>query len=286
VRRGLFGGPFPFHEVGLVTVTTMDLADLEGKSYGLVPWRVAVDSVSDFITLTGDDAGRWSDAAPPGFAAAALFAVAPDLLAELYDRSVIHGEQTFAWKRPLSVGSLLNVSGSVSRVRERGGVHFITFEMAAADGPDTVLTGRSLFLVSGTSIPGGEPSFVRPEPHHSYTGEPGADQLSASRSDLVRYAAATRDWNPVHWDHEAGVAAGFPGVVVHGLLQAGWTLRLASRQHRSVRPFVSARFRFRNPLLPARPVGYSVQEQDGSVDVSIFDEDAEYLTANVSLARE
>ena len=23
-----------------------------------------------------------------------------------------------------------------------------------------------------------------------------------------RYAAATRDWNPIHWDHDSAVAAG------------------------------------------------------------------------------
>jgi acyl dehydratase len=245
---------------------------------------VAVDAVYDFVDLTGDDPERWSGSAPPGFAAAALFAVAPDLLAEIYDSSVIHGEQTFKWNRPISIGSLLDVSGSVTRVRERGGVHFITFEMRAVDGADVVVTGKSIFLVSGESIPGGQSEFIRPEPHHSYAGEPKPGQLSASRADLVRYASATRDWNPVHWDHEAGVAAGFPGVVVHGLLQAGWALRIATVDTEFPRPFASARFRFRNPLLPARPVGHTVDRLEGSVMVSIVEGDVEYLSATMVLA--
>jgi acyl dehydratase len=255
-------------------------ADLEGKTYGPVPWFVAAGPVADFVDLTGDDPERWSQSAPPGFAASALFAVAPDLLSEMYDSSIIHGEQAFSWNGPISMGGLLDVSGTVTRVRERGGVSFVTFEMRAADGPDAVLIGKSLFLVSGEAIPA-KSAFVRPEPHHSFAGDREHGQLSASRSDLVRYASATRDWNPVHWDHDAGVAAGFPGVVVHGLLQAGWALQVASADSESVRPFFSARFRFRNPLLPGRPVSVSMESGDGSVEVVISDDDAEYMTATI-----
>lgn len=264
----------------------MNPVDLEGKTYGPRPWSVAVDSVSDFVDLTGDDRKRWSGSAPPAYAASALFSVAPELLDELFDSSVIHGEQTFEWKRRLSIGSQLEVTGTVARVRERGGVSFITFEMVSKDASDVVLTGRSLFLVSGEAIPGGQSGFERPEPHHSYAGEPEPGQLSASRADLVRYASATRDWNPVHWDHEAGVAAGFPGVVVHGLLQAGWALRVAAADTASARPFRSARFRFRNPMLPARPVDYTVTPTDHGLEVVIADDDVQYLTATISLADE
>ncbi len=264
----------------------MNPAQLEGKSYGPVTWRVAEDAVADFIYITGDDLDRWSKHAPPGFAAAALFAVTPDLLAELYDHSIIHGEQSFTWNQPLPVDARLEVDGSVTRVRDRGGVSFITFEIEARRGSDVALTGKSLFLVSGEAIAGGQPEFVRPEPHHSYRGDPADGQLAASRDDLVRYASATRDWNPVHWDHEAGVAAGFPGVVVHGLLQAGWALRVASAETTGPRPFESARFRFRNPLLPARPVTPASESNNGSLEVVISDDDHEYLTATVVVAHE
>lgn len=267
-------------------MTWMSPTDLEGRSYGPFPWRVTSDAVADFVGITGDDPERWSEAAPPGFAAAALFAVAPDLLAELYDFSVIHGEQTFEWNRPLSIGGLYQAEGEVTRVRERGGVNFITFEMEVGDGSDVVVAGRSLFLVSVEAADSSRPGPGASEPHHSYRGDPGPGQLAASRADLVRYASATRDWNPVHWDHEAGVAAGFPGVVVHGLLQAGWALRLAVSSTDSTRPVSSARFRFRNPLLPGAPVGHNVDRRDGSVEVVILDEETQYLTATIDLTDE
>lgn len=251
----------------------MNLGDLEGTTYGPVPWRVAVDAVADFVEITGDDPARWAEHAPPGFAAAALFAVAPDLLGLLYEHSVIHGEQTFSWLGPLEIGALVDVSGTVTRVRERGGVYFITFEMSAGEA----LTGRSLFLASGESIPGGQTDFERPEPPHGYRGEVEEGQVSASRADLVRYASATRDWNPVHWDHDAAVAAGFPGVVVHGLLQAAWALQAFARA-RNV-SVASARFRFKNPLLPSRPVSIAIDQDE----VTLSDADTEYLSANFTV---
>jgi acyl dehydratase len=261
----------------------MNLSDFEGRTYGPLPWHVAVDSVGDFVELTGDDPGRWTDFAPPGFAAAALFAVAPDLLADLYDRSVIHGEQTFSWSAPTRVGALLEVTGEIARVRERGGVYFITFEMKASDDGRAALAGRSMFLVSGEALAAGSAEFERTEPPHSHRGELAGSLVGASRDDLVRYASATRDWNPVHWDHEAAVAAGFPGVVVHGLLQAGWALRAAAAETAGSTPFASAIFRFRNPLLPARPATIALEPRDGTIDLVIAGDDVEYLTATVTL---
>lgn len=259
----------------------MDLNELEGRTYGPRAWRVSPDSVRDFVELTRDDFDRWVESAPPGFAAAALFAVAPDLLAELYEHSVIHGEQLFTWSRPIRLDASFDVQGVVTKVRDRGGVFFVTFEMTADDGAGTVMTGRSLFLASGETLAAGQSDFERPEPPHSHRGDPPYSQIGASRADLVKYASATRDWNPVHWDHEAGVAAGFPGVVVHGLLQAGWALRSASEHATGDAPFATARFRFRNPLLPARPVAVTIREGDGTFEATIFDEDVEYLTATI-----
>jgi acyl dehydratase len=53
-------------------------------------------------------------------------------------------------------------------------------------------------------------------PEHSYT---------VTRDDLRRYAAASGDHNPVHLSDTAAEAAGFPGVIAHGM----YTLALAAR---------------------------------------------------------
>ncbi len=45
------------------------------------------------------------------------------------------------------------------------------------------------------------------------------------RADLVRYAGASGDVNPIHWSDRVASAVGLPGVVAHGML----TMALAGR---------------------------------------------------------
>ena len=256
-------------------------ANLLDLTIGPHPFRVCTENVTDFVKATGDDLERWTEAAPPGFMAAALFAVASDLLRQLADRSVIHGEQTFTWHRPMVLESQLSVTGKVSRVRERGGVDFVTFDVEVGDGDEVIAEASSLFLVS--AIDSGVAVEARREPAPDDDGAPGPEQIGVSRAGLIRYAAATRDWNPIHWDHDAAVVAGLPGVVAHGLLQAAWALGAAAWLRPGAHPLQSARVRFRNPLLPAAPVSVQVEEDGDSAVVAVADGDVEYVSARIAL---
>lgn len=260
----------------------MDLTALDGEAFGPHPMRICIANVADFVAVTSDDHERWIEAAPPGFAAAALFMVAPDLLSQLSGQSVIHGEQTFTWHEPLSMETEVDVSGSVTRVRDRSGTYFVGFDVEVVGDGRPMVSGSSLFLVTDDATVA--PVAPRVEPLPLDRGGPGDGQVSMSRADLVAYAAATRDWNPIHWDHDAAVTAGLPGVVVHGLAQAAWALGAASRLRAGDRPLNDARIRFRNPLPPATPVGVTVDEADGVATVSVTDGDVEYLSARVGLA--
>ncbi len=46
-----------------------------------------------------------------------------------------------------------------------------------------------------------------------------------TRGDLVRYAGASGDHNPIHWSDRVATGAGLPGVIAHGML----TMALAGR---------------------------------------------------------
>jgi acyl dehydratase len=46
-----------------------------------------------------------------------------------------------------------------------------------------------------------------------------------TRADLVRYAGASGDRNPIHWSDRVASSVGLPGVIAHGM----YTLALASR---------------------------------------------------------
>ena len=49
-----------------------------------------------------------------------------------------------------------------------------------------------------------------------------------TRTDLVRYAGASGDFNPIHHSEHFAAAVGLPGVVAHGLLTMGTALRLVT----------------------------------------------------------
>ncbi len=52
-----------------------------------------------------------------------------------------------------------------------------------------------------------------------------AQDFPIQRADLVRYAGASGDFNPIHWSDRVAVAVGLPGVIAHGML----TMALAGR---------------------------------------------------------
>ena len=49
--------------------------------------------------------------------------------------------------------------------------------------------------------------------------------VRVTRADLVRYAGASLDFNPIHWNERVALEAGLPGVIAHGML----TMALAGR---------------------------------------------------------
>jgi acyl dehydratase len=61
------------------------------------------------------------------------------------------------------------------------------------------------------------------------TFEPGAalpeQAFRVTRADLVRYAGASGDFNPIHWSDRVATSVGLPGVIAHGM----FTMALAAR---------------------------------------------------------
>ncbi len=49
-----------------------------------------------------------------------------------------------------------------------------------------------------------------------------------TRADLVRYAGASTDFNPIHYSERFAASVGLPGVVAHGMLTMGAGLRLVT----------------------------------------------------------
>ena len=249
----------------------MALDSLVGVRFGPKRRTLSTDKVDEFIAATGDDADRWQTSAPPSYAAALLFAVAPDFLAvpavAAESAVLIHADQAFTWHGPLTRGRPLEVTGSVSRVRARGGLSFVTFDVAALDGDRSVLDSRSTFLLG--AAPAGDPPPERAEPAVGARAGVGVGERSASRLDLVRYAAASGDFNPIHFDHEAARAAGLAGVVVHGLLMTAWMLQPVAADIAGDAPLAGAKLRYRDALGAAEPAAVHLEHDDDTIHVTL-----------------
>jgi acyl dehydratase len=50
-------------------------------------------------------------------------------------------------------------------------------------------------------------------------------ELRVRRADLVRYAGASLDFNPIHWNDRVAGDVGLPGVIAHGM----YTMAIAGR---------------------------------------------------------
>ena len=86
-----------------------------------------------------------------------------------------------------------------------------------------------------------------------------------TRADLVRYAEASGDHNPIHQDEQVASSVGLPGVIAHGM----YTMALAARAVETWFPgaeVVSLGCKFTNPV---------VVPADGSVEVEVAGEASE-----------
>ncbi len=250
-------------------LNAMTPGDLEGSVIGPVAHRVDRDRIDAFVQATGDDPGRWIAHAPPGYASVLLFSVAGVLLNDArigpYLSTLIHVDQQFAYFGAFDIDSEIQVTGIVERVRERAGAFFVTFTASGTAHDEVMFESHSTFLMSDQAaadsvIDRSEPAVgqrgpneVAPAMQPVEIGQVSSMAKSASRSDLVRYSSATRDFNPLHWDHASARSAGLDGVVVHGLLMLSWMVQQASAFAAGSAPVASIKVRFRSALGPAVP---------------------------------
>ncbi len=83
----------------------------------------------------------------------------------------------------------------------------------------------------------------------AYPAPPSFSYGPLSVTDLVRYAGASGDFNPLHHDEAYARAAGLPGVMAHGMLSAGLLASFVTRWFGagSVRRY---KVRFRDRVFP------------------------------------
>lgn len=112
----------------------------------------------------------------------------------------------------------------------------------------------------------------------------GSRSIELTRQDLVRYAGASGDLNPIHWNPDFAVSVGLPGVIAHGMLTMGAAVQLVTDWAGDPGRIIDYQTRFTKPVIvedttaePGTPG--AVVEVTGAVGAL----DAEASTARIDL---
>lgn len=108
--------------------------------------------------------------------------------------------------------------------------------------------------------------------------EIGTRTVELDRASLVRYAGASGDFNPIHWNDVVAQSVGLPGVIAHGMLTMGSAVALVTDWAQDPGAVVDYQTRFSRPV-PVRNPGASTVEVTGVVGAL----DAEAGTARIDL---
>jgi acyl dehydratase len=70
-----------------------------------------------------------------------------------------------------------------------------------------------------------------------------------TRADLVRYAGASGDFNPIHWNERVATEVGLPGVIAHGMFTMALAARVVTGWTGDPGALVEYHVRFGRPVL-------------------------------------
>jgi acyl dehydratase len=76
-----------------------------------------------------------------------------------------------------------------------------------------------------------------------------AQEFVVTRADLVRYAGASGDFNPIHWNQRLATSVGLPDVIAHGMLTMALTGRALTSWAGDPGALVEYGVRFTRPVV-------------------------------------
>ena len=109
-------------------------------------------------------------------------------------------------------------------------------------------------------------------------------QYRVKRSDLIKYAGASLDFNPIHYSDRVATSVGLPGVIAHGMHTMGAVARVIT-DHLPAGAFVSSySTKFTNPIVvPDDETGALVSV---SATVSAKEADSMFFTIETTCGEE
>jgi len=108
----------------------------------------------------------------------------------------------------------------------------------------------------------------------------GTRTVSVQRVDLVRYAGASGDLNPIHWNNRVATEVGLPGVIAHGMFTMGQAVNLVTDWAGDPGAIIDYGVRFTRPV-PVPDPGAATVEVEGTIGA--IDADAGTVRVDLSV---
>jgi acyl dehydratase len=104
-----------------------------------------------------------------------------------------------------------------------------------------------------------------------------AREFPIARADLVRYAGASGDFNPIHWNERFAKSVGLPDVIAHGMFTMATAIRVVTDWTGDPGAVVEYSVRFTRPVVVPDPDGTTLTvsgavrsiREDGLVEVDL-----------------
>lgn len=98
----------------------------------------------------------------------------------------------------------------------------------------------------------------------------GQRTVEFSRSTLVKYAGASGDFNPIHWNEKFAEDVGLEGVIAHGMLTMGTAVSVVEDWVGDQSRILDYQSRFTRPVLVPNPGAATVEitASVGALDAS------------------
>ncbi len=103
--------------------------------------------------------------------------------------------------------------------------------------------------------------------------------IEVDRARLVRYAGASGDFNPIHWNERFAREVGLPGVIAHGMWTMGAAVGVVTEWAGDPGAVVDYQTRFARPVVVPDPGAAQVE-----VTATVGAIDPETSTARIDLA--
>jgi len=88
----------------------------------------------------------------------------------------------------------------------------------------------------------------------------GPMSVTVTRADLIRYAGASGDFNPIHWNERFAREVGLPDVIAHGMFTMALGARLVTSWAGEPGALVDYSVRFTHPVVvPDTDAGATVE---------------------------